>query len=210
MRSRDKLGFVGDLRAELKPIEVEWVAEVREAVRERSAWACIGQVEIEEPSARQTLGGFIDRRIVPLVPGVSAREVLEQWSHTTEGKLQERLLQKANGALTARLPPAQATATLDGPWVGLLPAGPIALVGRTADLVHVMRLCRTHAEASRFRACAGDESTVVSAVGMTPGLVCTCVVSVALAPAPGGIIVVGALEIRSHGAANIPRIDLTW
>jgi hypothetical protein len=210
MRSRDKLGLVSDVRAELKVIEAEWAAEVRVAVRERSAWAAVGQVEIDQPSARQTIGGFIDRKLVPLPPGVSPREAVAAWSRTPEGKMVDRLLQKANSVLVSRLPPPKTQVDLSDPWVDLMPEGPIALLGRTADLVHVMRICRTLPDAARFRACASDEATGVSAVGTTPGLTCSCIVSMGVSLAPDGVIIVAALELRSRGVGNIPRIDVTW
>jgi hypothetical protein len=196
---------------ELKVVETAWSAELQQGIREKSAWAHLGTVEIEEPSARQTLGGFIDRRTVVVPKGKSQVEALEAWRQTPDGRLIDRFVQKASSALLQRLPPPSARAMLEHPWVQLMPAGPIVLLGGPSDLVHVMRICRALPDASRFRPCAADAPTGgVTAVGGGKGLECMVIVSVAVAPCAEGIAVVGALEARSKGTAKLTRIDVSW
>lgn len=197
--------------AELKAIEAVWAAEVEQAIRERSAWALIGEVEVDKPSARQTLGGYIDRRVVPVPKGSDSREVLEAWRHSPDGKLTDRIVQKANTQLLQRLPPPSARAMLDHPWPRLVPEGPIVLLGSATDLITVMRLSRSFPEADRLYPCAADAPAgVVTAIGVTPGVHATCILSVAVAMGLEGVMIVCALEVRSRATAKIARVDVSW
>lgn len=199
------------LFAELKAVETAWSVELQQAIREKSAWAHLGTVEIEEPTGRQTLGGYIDRRAVVVPPGRTAVEALEAWRQTPDGRLTDRIVQKLNTALLQRLPPPSARAMLEHPWVQLMPDGPIVLLGGASDLVHVMRLCRTLPEVARFRPCAADAPAGgVTAVARAKGLECVVIVSIAVAQSTDGIAVVAALEARSKGTARLTRIDVSW
>src|SRR4051794_6755783 len=94
-------------------VEKSWTDEITQALKERSAWAHVGTVEIARPSAKATLGGFIDRRIIPLEKGASPLEALEAWRKTSDGRIVDRVLQNANNSLLGRLAPAGATMGLD-------------------------------------------------------------------------------------------------
>jgi hypothetical protein len=192
---------------ELRGIQAGWFDEVRRALETKSAWAQLGSIEIEAPSLRYTMGGFIDRREVPIT-GPDVRAILEAWRRTPEGRIVDVLLAKINTALLQRLPPAQRSARESDPWMEGLGDAPVVLLGRSGDLLRAIRPLRSQEGAERIHPCPAEtpEGTVVAVSGGHPS--CRAMASVALTPEPNAVAVVMALEVRSLGTTALRRIDL--
>lgn len=196
---------------ELASVERAWLGELEQALRERSAWAFVAQTEIVRPSIGATIGGFIDRHVIAIPNGEDVAEALERWRRTQDGRVVDRLVQAANTALVGRLPQANATAEIGAAWQPLLGTGPIALLGQPTDLVAAVRIARQNGEDERLRPCPAetpDGRLVAIAKGKTEPTV-RLVVSCAIAPAPNGVCVIAALEVKSKLTDRLVRVDVT-
>jgi hypothetical protein len=197
--------------AELAGIERAWLGELEQALRERSAWAVLADVEIARPTIGATIGGTIDRRLIDLPSGQAVGPALEAWRHTQEGRIVDRIVQSANTALLARLPAPNAVAEIGASWQPLLGQGPIALLGQATDLVAAVRVARQSGADERLRPCPADAPAgrlVAVGRGKEPVSV-KLVLSCAVAPAPKGVCVIVALEVKSRETARLVRVDVT-
>jgi hypothetical protein len=192
---------------ELRGIQTAWFAEVRRVLETKSAWSYLGSIEIEAPSLRYTMGGFIDRKEVPMV-GADPSSALEAWRRTAEGRITDTLVTKINSAMLQRLPPARQIVRESEPWADDFGPKNVVLLGRSGDLLKTLRRVRAHDGGERFHACSAEtpEGTVVAVSGGSPS--CRALVSVALTPEPNAVAVVLALEVRSLGTTALKRIDL--
>ncbi|MEJ7730782.1 MAG: hypothetical protein WKG00_16385 [Polyangiaceae bacterium] len=195
----------------LKRLAEAWTEELSRALAERSAWAHLGTVEVAAHRGKATLGGWIDRRVVPTGDGPPA-EALEAWRRTSEGRIIDRALAQANGALQALLPDPDATLAAGEPWLDaaavLAGDGALVALGAPADLVVLTRAalgspwrarlhaCPTESKAGRVRLCAGS-----------PGA-CVMVAMVGIAPGPGGVHVITVVDVKSKGQSRLARLDV--
>ena len=102
---------------ELQRLAEAWTEELSRALSERSAWAHLGTVEVASHRGTATLGGWIDRRVLPTGAG-SVTEALEAWRRTPEGRIIDRAVAQANSALQARLPDPTSNAAASGRFGG--------------------------------------------------------------------------------------------
>src|SRR5688572_13120540 len=123
---------MSDGQTELDKITTTWSDEIARALRERTAWGHLGQIEVSRTNrGRATLGGFIDRRVVPMDEGKTAAEALEVWRKKPDGRITDRVVVQANLVFFQRLPGASKAARLADPWLDELGAaeGPIVVLG---------------------------------------------------------------------------------
>src|SRR4051794_17786570 len=135
-------------------IRTAWFTEMRELLMSSSAWAHVGAIDVEAPSLTVTMGGLLQRKVVPYQKDVPSAKVLEEWRRTPDGKLGDTVLLRANTLLLQRLRPAQAAARESEAWLDEFAQGPIALLGRTPDLLRTIRRIRGVPGAERVHPCA--------------------------------------------------------
>jgi len=196
-------------QAELAEIALVWSDDLACALRERTAWAHLGKVDVALNRGTSTLGGFIDRRVVKVAPGKSPVDALEAWRHSPDGRVVDRVLLQANMMFAARLPPASRVATLSEAWLGELDAGgPIVLLGTGSDLVTIARATLSSPARPRLHACATEgRGGSVSAISGEAGA-CNMVAMVSASPGPDGIHVVTVLDVKTKGSGKLKRIDV--
>lgn len=196
---------------ELASVERAWLGELEQALRERSAWAYLASTEIVRPTIGATIGGYVDRHVIPVPPGADVADVLERWRHTQEGRVVDRVVHVANTTLAGRLPPANAVAEIGAAWQPLLGDGPIALLGSPTDLVAAVRIARQNGADERLRPCPADTppGRLVAVAKGRGATSVRLVVSCAVAPAPNGVCVIAALEVKSKQTDHLVRVDVT-
>ena len=197
---------------DLEKITGPWTDEIARALRERTAWAHLGQVEVASSNrGRATLGGFIDRRTVEVAPGQTPAQALAAWRKTPEGRVTDRLVVQANTAFRQRLPPAHREAALGDDWLDELGARghDIVLLGAGPDLRQVMKAIRTSEHAARVHPCACDQQAgLVSAASSAEAVAASVVAMVSASLGPGGLHVIAVLEVKARLPARTRRIDV--
>lgn len=196
---------------ELTRIAEAWTEELSRALAERSAWAHLGTVEVASHRGTATLGGWIDRRVVGVGPSLG--ESLDAWRRTPEGRIVDRAVAQANGALRARLPDAESTMAIGEPWLDAAAAmaggqGALVALGASADLVMLTRATLGNPWRARLHACPTEGR---------PGLACICagstgecvmVAMVSIAAGPGGVHVITVVDVKSKGQSRLARMDV--
>ncbi len=196
---------------ELQYIAEAWTEELSRALAERSAWAHLGTVEIASHRGTATLGGWIDRRVLAAGAG-STREALDAWRHTPEGRIVDRAVAQANGALQARLPEPSTTLGVGEAWLDAAAAlageGALVALGAPADLVVLTRATLGSAWRARLHACPTESKPgLVPLCAGTSGA-CVMVAMVSIAPGPGGVHVITVVDVKSKGQSRLARMDV--
>ena len=97
----------------VEALEQSWTEELGRAIRERSAFVHLGAIRVVEASMHKaTLGGFFDRRVVPVPQGTDVARVLEAWRHTPDGRVIDRMLVYTNMMALQRTPQPLRTASV--------------------------------------------------------------------------------------------------
>lgn len=202
---------MGEVQADLDRITVPWSDEIARALRERTAWGHLGRLDVSATNrGRATLGGFIDRRLVPVDPGRSGAQALDAWRKTPDGRITDRVVVQANLAFVQRLAPASRTVQLADPWLDELGAGDgaVVVVGNGSDLVQVARATRASPLAARVHSCATEQRPGVVAAVTGGGISATVVAMVSATQGPGGLYVITVLEIKARMPPAIRRLDV--
>lgn len=214
----------------LERIAEAWTEELHKAIGERSGWAFLGRVEALRHRGTSTLGGHIDRRMLPVGPGDDPEAALEAWRRSADGRIVDRALAAANGMLLSRLPPPSESLAASDPWLdralalassgpsikpsapGSVPprpgAGDVVALGIAADLLVLTRSAWRSVGARRLHACAveGRPGRVALAVGEVSLSSIVAMVSAALGPE--GIHLVTVIDVKTKGAAALRRLDV--
>jgi hypothetical protein len=196
---------------ELQRLAEAWTEELSRGLAERSAWAHLGTVEVASHRGTATLGGWIDRRVVPAAAG-SEVEALEAWRRTPEGRVIDRAMAQANGALQARLPPPDATLAVGEPWLDAAAAlagdGALVALGAPADLVVLTRATLGSPWRARVHACPTESKPGVVPLCAGSSGACVMVAMVSIAPGPGGVHVITVVDVKSKGQSRLARLDV--
>jgi hypothetical protein len=72
---------LADLEA-INTLRSSFGEELRRALRDRSAWSCVGAVTVAAPDGQETLGGHVDRRSIAWDLAASPEQAIEGWRRT--------------------------------------------------------------------------------------------------------------------------------
>jgi hypothetical protein len=200
---------MGNVEAELQAIACRWSDELGRAMQQRSAWAYLGSVELSTYGGSSTLGGAVERRVIPVERGKSTEETVERWRNTAEGRFVDRLVVQANTLLLRRLPPARVTHPFGPEWLRQFPGDrAIVALGTALDLVQVSRTFRDTPAWKRLRICAADarsgELSAVSGEELKSKLIAV----VSLVMRPEGVQLVAVVDNKaSRITARLQRVD---
>jgi hypothetical protein len=196
---------------ELQRLAEAWTEELSRALTERSAWAHLGTVEVASHRGTATLGGWIDRRVLPTGAG-SVSEALEAWRRTPEGRIIDRAVAQANGALQARLPEPDRTLAAGEPWLEAAAAlagdGALVALGAPADLVVLTRAALGSPWRARLHACPTESKPGLVPLCAGSSGACVMVAMVSIAPGPGGVHVITVVDVKSKGQSRLARMDV--
>jgi hypothetical protein len=203
---------------EIAAVGDAWSEELARALRERSAWAHLGRVEVVQHRGTSTLGGYIDRKSVVLGGGSLAAN-LDAWRRTNEGRVIDRAVVAANMLLHSRLPSPARIMGLQETWLdvadGATPVdaagvqGKIVALGVATDLVVLTRASLGSPARPRLHACAIEGAGGVVNVVTGAGAHCTMVAMVSMAPGPDGLLhVIAVLDVKTRGQSKLTRIDV--
>jgi hypothetical protein len=200
---------MGNVEAELQGIASRWSEELGRAMQQRTAWAYLGSVELSTYGGSSTLGGAVERRVIPVERGKSLEETLERWRNTPDGRFVDRLVVQANTILLRRLPPARVAHPFGPDWLRHFAGDrPIVALGTALDLVQVSRTFRDSTSGRRLRICAADarsgELTAVSGEELKSKLIAV----VSLVMRPEGVQLVAVVDNKaSRITARLQRVD---
>jgi hypothetical protein len=201
-------GASGPSQEAVAKIRDAWAEELFYTLRERTAWARLGPVEVAPPNGLDTVGGFADRHTIDVARDRSLTDALLTWRRTEGVRLIERAMVYANNALLLRAPPPKRLEPLAGQWPFTLDASaPAVVLGTLADCARVSRGVQQATHATVLGALA-DVRPGLAVVLSGPGVVCWIVADVTIVPAPRVATVTTLVEVRSRGVNALRRVDV--
>jgi hypothetical protein len=195
---------------EIDALHEAWSGELLQALRTDTGWSSVGSVDVVAPSSLDTFDRYTDEQRIRLCAARCATEVVTSWRGTTEGRFIERAVLHVNDELLDRVPASEHLEWLDASWYEEFDeTRPIALLGSSEDLRHVLLANRGSAVAARLRPCPAHVQPGVAVAVSGADVACTIVAALSFYSSPADVSITTLVDVRATPGGTLRRVDLS-